>query len=227
MKKLLSFIFVFLCITRGYAEDPIPADDILKFVQTKLPDAPLKLTGSLKAKAKNGFTKSYPVQMDLDWGSAQPTALYKIEKESLEITWNNDVPAYNFSNTENQPTSEIMGTGITWADLAFSVLWWPDSKLVDEGKKLNRDCFIVEVPVPGSDKTMRLWIEKKMGMLMEAHTLDNKGEKLRRLKIKSIKKMDGMWVAKDLELTNYETDRKTTLQISDLEWKEKAAEASI
>jgi hypothetical protein len=41
---------------------------------------------------------------------------------------------------------------------------------------------------------------------------------LRRMKIKSIKKMDGMWVAKDLELLDTKTGNKATLQISDLEW---------
>lgn len=221
MKKFLLSCLIAFGGFHSFAAEPIPADDILKFVRTKLPDTPLKLTGSLKAKAeRNNFIKSYPVQMDLNWGATQPTAVYQIDKESLTITWNNDIPAYAFSNPKNSPTSEIMGTGITWADLSFSVLWWPNSKLVDEGTKLNRDCFIVEVPVPDSDKKMRLWIEKKMGMLMEAHTLNSRDDKLRRLKIKSIKKMDGMWVAKDLELTNYETNRKTTLQISDLEWKE-------
>lgn len=218
MKKLLVLVFFVSQVLCGFAE-VIPADSILKYVRTKLPDTPLQLTGSLIAKAKNGFKKSYPVRMDLDWGADEPTAIYTIEKESLTITWNADLPTYTFSNKKNKPTSEIMGTGITWADLSFSVLWWPNSKLVDEGKKLNRACFIVEVPVPDSDQTMRLWIEKKMGMLMEAHTLNHKGKKQRRLKIKSIKKMDGMWVAKDLELTNYESGNKTTLQISDLKWK--------
>jgi serpin B len=113
----------------------------------------------------------------------------------------------------------ILDTGITWADLSFSVLWWPDSKLIREEKKINRDCYVVDVPVPDSQNTMRLWIEKKMGMLLEAQTLDPKEQELSRMKIVSIKKMDGMWVAKDLEIRDRKTGSKTTLQISDLEWK--------
>jgi hypothetical protein len=220
-KFLLSCLLVLGAFTSNAAE-PIPADDILQFVRTKLPDDPLKLKGELQVfvSTKNDFKKTYPVSMELNWGAATPEAVYHIGKEELTITWDNDVPMYAFSNDKNKPTSDILGSGMTWADLSFSVLWWPDSKLVDEGKKLNRSCYIVEVPVPDSDKTMKLWIEKSMGMLMEAHTLDAKGNQLRRLKIKSIKKMDGMWVAKDLELKNYETGKKTNLQISDLEWQE-------
>ncbi|MBT8042244.1 MAG: outer membrane lipoprotein-sorting protein, partial [Pontiella sp.] len=65
---------------------------------------------------------------------------------------------------------------------------------------------------------MRLWIEKKMGMLLEAQTLDAKKQQIRRMKIKSIKKIDGMWVAKDLELQDKATGTRTTLQITDLQW---------
>ncbi|MEA2067732.1 MAG: serpin family protein [Verrucomicrobiota bacterium] len=251
MKKLLLFIIVAIGAFRGYSE-PLPADDILAFVRTKLPSDPLKLTGTLKVRTKNGFTKtSLPVEMDLDWGASKPSASYRIGDETLEINWNNDVPSYIFSNDRNTPSSDILGTGLTWADLSFSVLWWPDSQLIDEEKKINRDCFVVDVPVPETKKniaqrrkdvkrentppdelsasaplrekkssghTMRLWIEKKMGMLLEAQTLDVRKKELRRMKIKSIKKMDGMWVAKDLEIRNKATGTKTTLQITDLQW---------
>ncbi len=218
MKQILLLVIALSGAVRGYAE-PIPADDILEFVRSKLPSDPLKLTGSLKVKAKNGFTKAnLPVVMELDWGADTPTAGYTIDKESLTITWNNDKPAYTFSNARYTPTSDILGTGITWADLSFSVLWWSGSKLIDEEKKINRDCYVVDVPVPDSDKTMRLWIEKNMGMLLEVQTLDAKQKELRRMKIVSIKKMDGMWVAKDLEIRDKNTGTKTTLQISDLEW---------
>jgi serpin B len=219
VKKLLLFVCVALCGV-GHAAEPIPGDDILEFVRAKLPNDPLKLTGSLMVRTRNGFTKSnLPVEMELDWGAATPTATYRIDKESLTITWNNDVPSYAFSNPKNTPTSSILGTGITWADLSFSVLWWPNSKLVDEEKKLNRPSYVVDVPVPDSKNTMRLWIEKNMGMLLEARTFDPKGKELRKLEISSIKKMDGMWVAKNLELRDRISGSKTILEITELEWK--------
>lgn len=202
----------------GYAES-LTGDEILALVRSSLPSEPLKLTGSLKVKAANGFTQAnLPVEMQLDWGAPMPTASYRIDKETLTITWNNGVPAYAFSNPKNSPTSEILNSGITWADLSFSVFWWPNAKLISEERKINRECYVVDVPVPNSKKTMRLWIEQKMGMLLEAKTMNAKQQELSRLKIISIKKMDGMWVAKDLEISNQKTGTKTTLQISDLEW---------
>jgi hypothetical protein len=219
LKKLLLTSLAVLCSITACAES-LPADHILSFVRTKLPDDPLKLTGTLKVRTRNGFTKAnLPVEMELNWGAEPATASYRIDRESMNITWDNARPVYAFSNDRDTPASDILNTGITWADLSFSVLWWPGSKLVDEEKKINRDCYVVEVPVPDSGNTMRLWIEKKMGMLLEAQTFDTEKRQLRRMKIKSIKKMDGMWVAKDLEILDQQTGSKATLQISDLEWK--------
>ncbi|WP_372845247.1 serpin family protein [Pontiella sp.] len=224
MRKLLLLLLTVIA-SNGYAE-PIPGDDILAFVRTKLPDDPLKLTGSLMVRTRNGFTQvNLPVEIELDWGAATPTATYRIDQESLTITWKNDVPNYAFSNPKNAPTSGILGTGITWADLSFSVLWWPNSKLVDEEKKLNRPSYVVDVPVPDSKNSMRLWVEKNMGMLLEARTYDPKGKELRKLEISSIKKMDGMWVAKNLELRDRISGSKTILEISELEWKHPKATA--
>lgn len=219
MKKLLPFIFVFSSVFCGYGES-IPADDILAFVRSKLPRDPLTLSGTLKVRTKKGFTKtSLPVEMDLDWGAVVPMARYRIGKETLQIVWENNLPSYQFSNHKNQPSDDILGTGLTWVDLSFSVLWWPHSKLINEEKKINRDCYVVEVPVPGSKNFMRLWVEKKMGMLLEVQTLDEHKKELRRMKIKSIKKMDGMWVAKDLEIRDKASGNKTILQTTDLQWK--------
>ena len=218
MNKLILSSLVFLGVLCSYAET-MTGDEILAMVRAHLPHDPLTLTGALKVKEKNGYTRSnLPVVMKLDWGAATPTAKYRIDEESLTITWKHETPQYDFSNPGNKPTGSILGSGFTWADLSFSVLWWPNAKLIDEAKKINRECYVVDVPVPNSNKTMRLWIEKKMGMLLEARTLDKKGKELSRLKIISIKKMDGMWVAKDLELRDKKTGSKTTLQISNLEW---------
>ena len=221
MRSLKTFLLaglVALCSLPAPAE-PQSGDEVLAFVRTRLPADPIRLTGSLTVRTKNGYTRTnLPVEMELNWGRNPATATYRIEQESLHIEWRNEVPAYTFSNQENTPASDILGTGITWADLSFSVLWWTNATLLGEERKINRDCYVVEVPVPDSDRTMRLWIEKQMGLLLEAETFDSKKQLLRRLKIRSIKKMDGLWVAKDIEIRDRISGSTTTLQISDLEW---------
>ena len=215
MKKIVSLFLLSFAVSSWSAPS---ADGLLAFVRDHLPKEPLELTGTLKVQAKNGFVQArQPVQIRLNWGANPPAANYKIGEESMQVIWKNKTPEYHFSNPKNRPQSPILKTGFTWADLSFAVLWWPNSKLIGEGRKINRACQIVEVPVPDSDLKMQLWIEKKMGMLLEAQTLNASGKMIRRLKIKSIKKMDDLWVAKDLELLNAETGTKTLLKITDLQ----------
>ena len=49
-----------------HAETPPPADDILAFVRSRLPDDPLRLTGSLKVKTKNGSYSGIAHDIDED-----------------------------------------------------------------------------------------------------------------------------------------------------------------
>ena len=172
MKKILTGCLALGISICGFAEAP-PADGILAFVRRKLPNAPIELTGVLKVRTKRGGTKTiHPVKMKIDWSATTPTAYYRVNKETLQITWKNNSPGYQFSNHKNKPTSDIFKTGLSWADLSFSMLWWPGSKLIDKEKKMDRDCYVVDVPVPDSQNTMRLWIEKEMGILIEFQTLD-------------------------------------------------------
>ncbi len=217
MKRIIITGLAGLVLSCGAVEQ-LDAPHILQLVQQRLPSRPLKLTGKLEYKAQNGFKKSYPVEMVLDWHAEPATAHYRIDTDELTITWLDNKPNYTFSHRGTTPTSEILGTGFTWADLSFAVLWWPNASYVGEDRKLNRDSYIIDVPVPGSENTMRLWIDQNMGMVMEVHTLDKSEKQLTRLKIKSLKKMDGMWIAKDLELSDKASGKKTTLRVSDLEW---------
>ena len=215
MKKML-LLFILFCGLPAWTEQT--ADDLLAFVRDHLPQEPLRLTGTLKVQAKNGFVQARsPVEIQLNWGAEPPEARYQIGEESMRVIWKEANPQYQFSTPKNTPQSPILKTGFTWADLSFAVLWWPHSRLLGEGRKINRECQIVEVPVPDSDRKMHLWIEKKMGMLLEAQTRNASGKMIRRLKIKSLKKMDDLWVAKDLELLNAETGTKTLLQITNLQ----------
>ena len=218
MKLFLAFTLFIGMISSSFAEEQT-GEQLLAFVRSKLPDRPLELSGSLKVKTKKGFTKSrQPVKMVLRWGENPPTAQYLIGKESLKISWKKGVPSYQFTNPKIKAEDVIPKTGLSWSELSFSALWWSNAQLKGEGKKINRACYIVDVPVPNSTDVMRLWIEKKMGMLLETQTRNAQGKLLRRMKIKSIKKLDGLWIAKNLELKDYKTGNKTLLEISDLKW---------
>lgn len=232
MRRLIIGLLCFLTAWTASAE-PTTGPEVLAFVRSRLPDDPIELTGSLRVRTAKGRTRPrIPVRMSLDWGAPQPVARYEIgsadseEIQALDILWKDTQPRYTFTGTSALPTDQIQDTGITWADLSFSVLWWPNAILTGNGNKIGRDCYIVDVPVPNQTSSMRLWIWKKMGMLLEVQTLDEKQKTIRSMKITSVKKLDGMWVAKDLEIKNKASGNKTILEISDLKWTPREAASS-
>jgi len=209
--------------------DPLSADEILAFVRNHLPLEPITCTGTLCVTAPNGYViNKAPVEMKLEWGGQPPKAVYRIGKtdsrdfQTLEVQWDEyNRPVYHFSENgkiqkDFDPNSKILDTGIRWADLSFSMLWWKGGTVYGSEKKKGRDCYVVDLPVPGTTDTMRLWVEKKMGLLMETQRFNAEKEQIQRVKVISLKKVDGMWVVKDLEITHTGSRNKTTLRIDDL-----------
>ena len=227
MKK--SFLLACMTLLPALAalpdeETPQTAEDVLAFVQSRLPRKALRLSGTIRVKAKNGYVKA-PIPATMEWrrDAVPPTATYRVGNEksgvvSLTVTWLDGDPQYRFSDPDLKPDAPIFDTGLRWSDLSLGFLWWPDPVLVGHEKKLNRACFVLEIPDPRrADRRRRLWIDRKTGMVLETRTLDAERRTLRRLKIKSIKKIDGLWVAKDLELIDQTTGIRTLLRIADVE----------
>lgn len=228
-KRLFIPIYALSLLFLGRAEGLPSAEQILDAVRQRLPQQTVHLIGSLRVKAKNGYVKSNQrVQIDLELGSIPPKASYAIgdpgsaDQQTLSIVWDGTGPSYELTKNGTKvntldPTADIMETGVSWADLSFSALWWENPKLIDTSRKINRPCYVIDIPVPDTPDTMRLWIDQKDYLLLEAQTLEGGKKPARRMRIKSIKKFDELWVAKDLEIMDMETRTKTLLQISDME----------
>ncbi len=175
------------------------------------------MRGTLRMRARNGYTLNLlPAAIDLCFGTPVPTAVYRIGDETFRIEWHNGEPRYTFSHPALQPDETITGTSISWNDISLAFLWWPNARRIGVTKKINRACHLLEIPVPGQPQIMRLWIDKNMGMLIEAQTLNDTGEILRTLKIKRIKKISEVWMVKTFEALDHTTGYRTFLRINDL-----------
>jgi hypothetical protein len=130
----------------------------------------------------------------------------------------------------------IQGTDIGWTDLTLSFLWWTGGAIAGTNAVRGRACTIVEVPAPAqaganrappsdAGKTatpyskVRLWIDDQLHMLLQAEGYDRDGRLLRRLWIRSFKKIEETWMVKDMEIQQYPAVHRTKLQVHDLEVK--------
>lgn len=221
---------------------------ILDAVVARLPQHPMTVNGEIVVrKRRGGVLHELRFEVALDWGGDPATAQYTImdpfgsELERLKVqhdaasgtrfehsSYENAIP----SNTVSLH-SQIQRTDMTWADLTFSYLWWPNSSVVGRDSIRGRECFIVDVPAPPPGKkaeqgtsgegtvsvpyaTVRLWIDSELLMLIQALGQDADGEPIRKLWVDSLKKIDARWMIKDLEVQSYPARHRTRLRVREI-----------
>jgi hypothetical protein len=233
MKRIL-FACLFLFSTSLFAEDMSSAAQILDFAREQLPKEPIRMNGSLKERAPNGFVKKeLTVEMDLNWGGAPANATYRIRDEktglfqTLEIEWFAEGPDFQYSETRDaagvngadvtnfNPNAEIAGLGVTWADLSFAFLWTQQAETKQSDKKLGKDCYVISVP--RGDNRLLLWIEKETGRVFGAKEETGDGKLVKEIKVVSVKEFDKLWMVKDLDIIRPSENGRTSLRIDTVE----------
>lgn len=225
MKKLLPFLL--LCCGTLFAEILPTAQQILSSAREQLPKQPIRMNGSLKERAPNGFVKKeLTVEMDLNWGGSPANATYRIRDEksglfqTLEIQWVPSGPVFQYSENNKDvadfdPNKEIDGLGVTWADLSFSFLWTGDAETIQTDKKLGKDCYVISVP--RGENHLLLWIEKETGRTLGAKEETADGALVKEIKVVSVKEFDKIWMVKDLDIIRPQENSRTSLRIDNVE----------
>lgn len=232
-----SGLFLALAATVSIASPSSPrisAEVLLDHVVAQLPVEPIQITGKLIVRRRRGIEVAvYGFDMTLHLGGNPPKASYTILDafgtpiEALVITRNgNNAPEYKYlKGTELSPAplsdlaQSIQKTDITWMDLTLSYLWWPGGSVTGEDSIKGIDCYVVRLPAPpkntGPYSYIKLWIDKKRHMMLQAEGY-NKDILLRRLWIKSCKKINDKWMIKDMEVQKYPAIHRTKLHVLDV-----------
>lgn len=205
-----------------------------------LPDIPLVVQGDLTRRDEHGDAeKVLRVEMVLDWKAEVPTARYTVRDafgdtlEHLAITWRHPgSPEYQY--LEGSPlraaplpplNQSIQATDVTWLDLSLSFLWWTGGVRQGEADVRGRLCDVVDVSAPEGYPAdfdgMRLWLDRKIGVVMRAEGYDRAGALVRRMDVKSFKKINGRWVIKDIEFQSFPDKTKTGLRVHDVKERER------
>lgn len=188
------------------------AKEILKQVRLNLPQQKVELVGSIKLKSPKGYNKSMlplKTQLNLEENKAH----YAVEEMKLNIEWINDKSIFQFSKTNVKPTDEIFKTGITWNDLSLQFLWWPNARIIDSVKKINRDAWLIEISNSSHDEKFHVWIEKEMFMLLGAEKKTLHDKRIQTLSVKKIQEVDGYWYAKQIDIFHHSNKDRTVITI--------------
>ena len=110
----------------------------------------------------------------------------------------------------------LLNTDVTWSDLTLDYLWWDDFAFdaEREGETVHGQVCAVVVMRKG-ERTVRAWVDRKTGALMQAEELKD-GKAVRRLWGTRIRKFGERWMANVLEVETVGSGHRTKITVEEL-----------
>ncbi len=239
--RLLALMVAGLCwagsLRAGNATDGLTPAQLLVQARSLFPPERMVVTGTLEtAEARGMNATSRPYRLTLDWSGGVPKAdcvLFREEGEAeplvhAELTRRAGKPALALiasdgTRTENVRLNLPVGeSDLTWMDLAFDYLWWPEVRFLaeeetEEGTRVNgRSCVVLEVkaptPVPGLG-AVRIWLDKGTGSLLQTQQLNELGRPTRLMWVQKVGREAGRWVPRLFRIRRVGVRRETSLYV--------------
>src|SRR2546425_43806 len=92
----------------------------------------------------------------------------------------------------------VRNTDISYEDLTLHFLYWPDGEVLGKDSQLLRPCWKLRVRPPSKKDSqysvIDLWIEENGGVLLQADACDGNGKLVKRFKVISAQKLEGVWL---------------------------------
>ena len=229
----------------------LTARQIMDNVLARFPREPLVIEGDLVVRRPRGtVTEDLKFQMHVNWGEDPARAAYILLDgesrllEAMAITRASGQPPRMSYSAGNPPKpaalpdlyAPIRGTDMSWMDLTLGFLWWPGGTILGKEVILGYTCYMVELSAPAETGggagarsaaaygKVKLWVEAKMLVLLQAEGYDSEGKAVRRLWVKSCKKINDRWMIKDMDIESYPTVHRTRLNVRDVNPSARAAE---
>jgi hypothetical protein len=202
----LAFFFgVFAAGPEVRAEEAPDAHEILRTVRVAQAAQNHSLHGELRSAGK-----TIPFRMSFSGG----TIRYEFTNPALTLQLRLGEKGARLEEITRSGAEKISparfdtrvgGMDISYEDLSLRFLYWPKAAVDGEQTMVLQKCWIVRVE-PGSTgdsqyASVKLWIGKNSGALMQAEACDSNGKLVRRFKVISGQKTDdGLWILKEMRI---------------------------
>jgi Outer membrane lipoprotein-sorting protein len=199
-----SFVICFVFATLSvFAENPPSAKDILTSVRMVESRQQIDLQGQLR---QNDVVVPFRLVQNgplIRYSFTSPNELLQ-----LRLGENSSrLDVVTGSETEKFPTSKlnqrIRGTSVTYEDLAFKFLYWPDGRVLGEENVRTRKCWKLQLRAASRESqysTVLLWVDKASGALMRMEGYDRNGQLVKRFEVVSAQKIEGRWFLKQMRI---------------------------
>jgi len=206
-------------------------DELMGNLLARLPSKPISLSGELVTTPAEGektrLTLSiqfrYPREATYTIGDAFGKPL-----EQMTVLRDNGRVSYLYlagDPIKGAPAPSldkpIQNTALSWMDLTLGFLWWNGGRIIGQTENRGQPCYVLDRHAPGNGmdpySSVRLLVDTRVSMLLEATGYDKLANPFRRLSVKSFKKINHDWMIKDLEIENLATHAITLLRVRNAE----------
>lgn len=108
----------------------------------------------------------------------------------------------------------IAGSDLTYEDLSFRFLYWPNPKLEGDERVSTHDCWKIRVNNPGGKgaySVIYVWVHKKFGAFMKIEGFDRSGKRLKRFEVREVQKLsDGSYTLKRMDVSSMNGNRTSS-----------------
>jgi hypothetical protein len=214
--------------TAAVAELP-SVDALMSNLLARLPSKPIRLSGDLLTTPEEGNKSRLTISIQLRYPREATYTIGDAFGKPLEqLTVLRDKERVSFLYLTGDPMrgapapsldQTIQNTGLSWMDLTLGFLWWNGGQIIGEEENRGQPCYVLDrhAPIGGMAPyaSTRIWVDKRVSMLLQAHGYDKLANLTRRMSVKSFKKINHDWMIKDLEVEDLSRQITTILRIRD------------
>lgn len=241
----LAGLMVWCVAVVGRSEDAVAGltpRQIVMQARAMFPQEHVAVEGRVGTAERRGQREVFrPYSLELDWAGGVPTArcrLYRFSRAEqkplleAELSRRNGKPALALIASDgtrvenvrlNTPISE---SDLTWMDLAFDYLWWPEVRQLAAAeldaraiptRVSGREAVVLEAtppsPIAGLS-AVRMWVDVGTGNLLQVSQLDEQKCEFRQMYVQRIGREEGRWVPREFRVRRKGESRITRLLVS-------------
>ena len=186
-------------------------------------------TGVLRIRDGKGQRREIPVKFQIQVSPTTSTSTYETTgtndtgREKLSVIRVDAAKnEYRLAEQGNEKplAADSMATAFAgsdfWViDLGLEFLHWPDQRVLRKEIRRGQSCAVLEStnPQSGNGPYSRVvsWIDIDSGGIINAEAYDTKNKLLKEFTAKKVKKVEGEWQLKEIEIENRQTDSSTRM----------------
>jgi hypothetical protein len=225
-----------------FGAEPTPAEKegqtLAAELRAQRPVENLSTSGLLKQRDASGkWRRQTAVRMEVRLGEKSWQSVYQalttngLVLETLLVTHRDGQPnryqylraagsddalARAVTLTGDQAAVPFAGSDFWLADLGLEFFHWPLQRIVKKEMRKSRSCRVLESiqanPGPGGYARVLSWIDFETDKLVRAEAYDQQRRLLKEFSIGSVKKINGRWQLKSMEIRDEATDSRTRLE---------------